>query len=206
SVFRSTGKRKIMDFTQLFIGEKYLEAIGWTLAHSVWQIALISVLLWLIVQVIPRKSSQWRYVTAFAALIFIFVASCWTFIYQLDHFEKDIPAISPSQNVNVEKTFIFVSDSFIESQSFGTFFASQLENYLPLIVNLWILGAAFYFIRLAGSLYDLEKLHKKHHQPISNAILRKVGNLSASMGIFRSVQVFKSTLVHSPVTYGLIKP
>src|SRR5690606_15029945 len=66
--------------------------------------------------------------------------------------------------------------------------------------------AAFYFIRLAGCLYDLEKLHKKHHQPVSNALLQKVGNLSASMGIFRSVQVFKSTLVHVPVTYGLIKP
>src|SRR5690606_20846357 len=140
SVFRSTGKRKIMDFTQLFIGEKYLEAIGWTLAHSVWQIALISLLLWLIVQVIPRKSSQWRYATAFAALIFIFVASCWTFLYQLERFEKAIHAISPSHNVNVEKTFIFKSDSFIEGQSFGSLFASQLENYLPIFVNFWILG------------------------------------------------------------------
>src|SRR5690606_21210805 len=153
-----------------------------------------------------RKSSQWRYATAFAALIFIFVASCWTFLYQLERFEKAIHAISPSHNVNVEKTFIFKSDSFIEGQSFGSLFASQLENYLPIFVNFWILSAAFYFIRLAGCLYDLEKLHKKHHQPVSNALLQKLSNLSASMGIFISIQVLKSTLVHAPVPYGFIKP
>src|SRR5690606_32268766 len=51
-----------------------------------------------------------------------------------------------------------------------------------------------------------EKRHKKHHQPVSNTILSKVDSLAASIGIFRSVQVLKSSLVHVPVTYGLIKP
>src|SRR5690554_6298702 len=88
-----------MNFTQSLIEEKYLEAIGWTLLHSVWQIALISMLLWFAMAMMRKKASAWRYNTALSALALIFIAGCGTFIYQLESAERN-PA--PAYTVNIE--------------------------------------------------------------------------------------------------------
>lgn len=37
------------------------QAIGWTLIHSLWQITLVSVVLWWLLQVVPAKHSNLRY-------------------------------------------------------------------------------------------------------------------------------------------------
>src|SRR5690606_25154023 len=122
-----------MDFIIMFIGEKYLEAIGWTLIHASWQVTLVSLLLWLIMHTIPKKSSQWRYAAALAALIFILIVSCWTFIFQLHPSEKGIPAMSLASFAHEDTNFISSSDSLYKSQSLGNLFVSQLTYYLPLV-------------------------------------------------------------------------
>jgi len=200
-----------MNFTHLFIEERYLEAIGWTLVHSVWQIALISMLLWLLLAMMQKKAAAWRYNMAYSALLLVFVAGAWTFLYELESAESN-PPLAFSADIEVTAQTGIISASVISRGDFSNqksllpYISSQLEHYLPYLVNLWILGAMFYMIRLAGSLYDLEKLHKKHHEAVNNTLFKKIDNLSASLGIFRKVEVLKSSLVHSPVTYGLVKP
>src|SRR5690606_23924410 len=74
------------------------------------------------------------------------------------------------------------------------------------LVNLWMLGALFYAVRLLGSFYDLHKLHRKHHESVSSVWLKKVDSLSAALGLYHKVQVLTSTLVRTPITYGYLKP
>jgi len=199
-----------MNFTQSFIEEKYLEALGWTLLHSVWQIALISMLLWFALAMMNKKTSVWRYNTALSALALIFITGCWTFLYQLES-AGNKPFLTYTADIKVDHASVISSnvvdyEAYAEEGSMVDYVLLKLEHYLPYLVNLWVLGAMFYIIRLAGSLYDLEKLHKKHHEAVPSLLLRKVNSLSASLGIFRKVEVFKSSLVHSPITYGMVKP
>src|SRR5690606_2178948 len=105
-----------MNFTHLFIEERYLEAIGWTLVHSIWQIALISMLLWVILAIVPKKASAWRYNIALSVLFLIFAAGCWTFIYQLESTESNHPL---TYTVDVK----MVNQASVISAS-----ASSLEN------------------------------------------------------------------------------
>src|SRR5690606_501313 len=86
------------------------------------------------------------------------------------------------------------------------YWVGKIESLLPYIVHLWLLGAIFYSGRLAGSLYDLQKLHRKHHETVSQKLLKKVDSLSSAMGLYQKVQVFRSTLIRTPVTYGFVKP
>ncbi|MEX2594992.1 MAG: M56 family metallopeptidase [Anditalea sp.] len=201
-----------MDFTHLFIEEKYLKTIGWTLTHSVWQILLISLLLWFTLKIVPKQASNLRYGTALFALILICSVSSWTFIHHLQQYDKNQSAISSSlkfdfpETDKINSTHTLHKGSALGSQVFGDYLPSQLEQHLPYLVNLWILGALFYLFRLIGSINDLKQLHKKHHEPVSQLLLKKVNNLTASLGIFRKVKVLKSPFVHVPITYGLFKP
>lgn len=200
-----------MDFTHLFIEEKYLEAIGWTLTHSLWQIGLISLGLWFLLKTVPKKSSNLRYGAALFALLLICIVSSWTFVYHINQFEQREVTHS-FVDVNFEKTTqISLSGPFtagitLDNSGLWDSLSLQLRNYLPYLVNLWIFGVVFYLVRLMGSLYDLGKLHNKHHDLVSPALLKKVDSLTASLGIFRKIRVLKSSLVHAPITYGFFKP
>lgn len=108
-----------MDFTQFLFDEQYLTAIGWTLAHSIWQIALISGLLWVIVKFMSKASPQLRYWAGMSALVLILVVSCWTFVDQLGQMRESqmgmaVASISSGQ---VSSEFFFHRKEDRTSQS-----------------------------------------------------------------------------------------
>src|SRR5690606_10566358 len=185
-----------MDFTYFLFGETYLTAIGWTLAHAVWQIALISGLLWLVLTFMPKKASQKRYAVGLLALGMIFTVSCWTFVGQLKVVIESQPETFATVQMNQTPVAVQVysprSSDLLEEPLAMTYLAEKVEILLPYLVNLWVLGAIFYSVRLVGSIYDLQKLHRKHHEPVTKMLLRNVDSLSAAMGLYQKVQVMKS--------------
>lgn len=197
-----------MDFSLFWFDEKLLSAIGWTLAHSIWQIALVCGLLWSLLKAMPQSGAQRRYMLALSALFFILVITCWTFVVQVGYVSDRQPIASvvsaPLSTGALELDFI--SGDLVQQPVAIAYGIQTMEAIIPYLVNLWMLGALFYAGRLAGSVYDLQKLHKKHHEPVPEKLLKKVSSLSASLGIYQNVRVFKSTLVHGPVTYGFFKP
>jgi bla regulator protein BlaR1 len=200
-----------MDFSHFVFDEKYLSAIGWTLAHSIWQIALVSVALWAVLKAMSKVNSQLRYLTGLGALFLILLITCWTFVSQLSSMSTSEPerVLASVQQSPVSPELHFVSKE--GARLFGqptavAYWVGTMESLLPYLVHLWMLGAIFYSGRLAGSVYDLQKLHKKHHESVSQKLLKRVDGLSSAMGLYQKVQVLRSTLVRTPVTYGFIKP
>src|SRR5690606_5120584 len=200
-----------MDFNQFILDERYLSAIGWTLAHSVWQIALMSTLLWAVLKVMPKATAQLRYVFGLGALGLIWFMTGWTFVSQLGSISasQQEGVLASVQLSSVSPGLPYVAKeaaTLVGQPTAGVYWVQKIDSLLPYIVHLWILGAIFYSGRLAGSLYDLQKLHRKHHEAVSQKLLKKVDSLSSAMGLYQKVQVFRSTLVRTPVTYGFIKP
>ncbi|WP_186757575.1 M56 family metallopeptidase [Echinicola salinicaeni] len=201
-----------MEFINELIHEEYIEAIGWTLLHSTWQIVTVSLLLWLILKFTKSKSSNFRYFAGIGSLIIITFASIWTFTLVLK-----IPQEHASQSsailINNEYNFTTVANSteptVVNGESKGILdrvWYSRMEALLPTIVNLWLLGALFYLVKLSGSLFDLRNLHKKHNQEVPDQLVKRVNSMIAAMEFYRKVKVLKSSLVHVPITYGVIKP
>ena len=57
------------------------EILGWTILHSLWQGALIALLVELIRRHLPVRASQARYLLAFSALNLLMVLAVATFLY-----------------------------------------------------------------------------------------------------------------------------
>ncbi|MCY7375854.1 MAG: hypothetical protein LH472_07760 [Pyrinomonadaceae bacterium] len=56
-----------------FAGSPLIENLGWTLLHSVWQIAFAAFWLWLALRVFPKSVANARYSVSLSALVLAFV-------------------------------------------------------------------------------------------------------------------------------------
>ncbi|GAB3656877.1 hypothetical protein GCM10028791_29040 [Echinicola sediminis] len=199
-----------MDLINNFIETAYLEAIGWTLIHSIWQIMVVSLILWAVLKLSPKKSAQFRYSAGLAALTLIILGCIWTFATVLETHTKNLE--SPSGLIVQEQLFSAQPETPATSPLstrkglLNQAWTYRLESYLPTLVNLWLLGALFFAVKLTGGLLDLRNLHRKHHQSAPAPLIQKVNSLVASMGFYRKVKVLKSHLIHVPITYGILKP
>ncbi|GGF19265.1 M56 family metallopeptidase [Echinicola rosea] len=203
-----------MDFINDFIHESYLQAIGWTLIHSVWQIVLVSLLLWGVLRAIPHRNSALRHGAGLSALLIIILSSGITFSAALKN--ASIPPNSKAVTVAIAETAHRQVDTpqpatisaalDTEKKLLDRTWFSGLEKYLPSLVNLWLLGALFYLFKLSGGLLDLRNLHKKHQQTVPAPLVKKVNSMIAAMGFYRGVKVLKSDLIQVPVTFGFLKP
>src|SRR5690606_17163679 len=120
--------------------------------HSVWQIALAGLLLWVALKIIPKKAANVRYLAGLFTLAVIFLTSCWTFTHQLQTREN----IEAGASVSIVHDYIspqaetyFPSDTEqgTGERGLADLAAHYLEQYLPLLTNIWLLGALFYFLR-----------------------------------------------------------
>ena len=65
---------------EIFIESKLVQDLGWTLIHSVWQIALISAVFSLALKAFTKLSAEMRYVLSVSALVLAFVLPAMTFV------------------------------------------------------------------------------------------------------------------------------
>lgn len=65
---------------EIFIESKLVQDLGWTLIHSVWQIALVSAVLFAAMKSFTKLSAETRYLLSVSALLLSFALPALTFV------------------------------------------------------------------------------------------------------------------------------
>ena len=68
-----------MEFLYRFFPEAFIEAMGWTLFHSLWQGAILTILLIVVLLILKKSRAQIRYLVSLILLITLFVWAGVTF-------------------------------------------------------------------------------------------------------------------------------
>lgn len=188
-----------------WISESLLKALGWTLVHSIWQLILIAVVLWIILKLVHRAKPALKYGLAVGALALSFVAAVSTFLYEIDH-EK------PSTQVFYVGDFevIFNNSSTIQTEA-GLEFGIQeatlwIDQNLSLLVNFWFLGVLLFLFRLVNSLSEIRSLRKSSSLVTDIQLEKIVYRMAGKMGIKPNVQLRTTDSGVSPLTFGTFKP
>lgn len=71
-----------------WIPDSLLQALGWTLVHSFWQLVLIAALLWGILKLVHRSKPAVKYILAVGALVLAVLAGVSTFVYEINEVEN----------------------------------------------------------------------------------------------------------------------
>ncbi|PRD53701.1 M56 family metallopeptidase [Sphingobacterium gobiense] len=171
------------------------QALGLSMAHSLWQGALIYGALCFVYFLLPKLTSKNKYVFALSGQFILLISFAITFTLYMD--------VSPTS----AKTFMKNGDlSLTFSQDSYSQLLKTLEPLLPWMSSLYVLGL---FIQLIIFSNSFAKLHYLKTQGISSAPVgwtQSFQQICDNIQIKKHIQFYLSDKVSTPLTIGHLKP
>lgn len=166
-----------------------LQSLGWSVLNSLWQMAFLWVLFQLIIGVFKSIRPTVKSLISTAFLISGFIWFIYTF-FSVFLFENNF------------------NGPFSEIVSYGNrnLFSDYLFQLLPLTSVCYLFLLVFYIFRFIRNYRYVKKIGRLglHKINIDNRIF--VNNVSRLLGITKTIQVWISEFVTTPLTIGFIKP
>lgn len=188
---------------QLF-SEDLIQALGWTMIHSLWQGFAVAIIMGLAMIVLQKKSAKVRYEIAWFSLFLIFVLSLSTFIYLYDAAAGGAALGGTITTIIAEGGFVVEPTNVV--QPFFHKVILYFNEHLPLIVTLWLVGMVFFLLRLLGGLAYIERLKNQRQHPLQEKWQRTFETLLAKFPMKKAVSVAESSLAKVPMVIGYAKP
>ncbi len=183
--------------------------LGWTLVHSLWEIALVALVLFLVGLFLPRSNARLRYGLALAALVLCLAGPIAT--YSLlspatpaqaqpnTHTSASLSPTSPRGVVASQPV------KLAESAPVKVTLRQRIDEFLPKAVLLWIFGMALMCVRLIGGLTTIQSLIKRSPRVSDPQWLGVLTSISNRLKVKGSVELRMSDRIETPIVVGLLK-
>ena len=199
-----------------------IHQIGWSLIHSIWQIALIWLGLAALLKLLPRARPQSRYFIACGALAAMIILPVIT-IYVLhirqtepsdiivDDDSAAVMSVDPNlQNIKVigskridgTQKINWINRTITETRNTS----ERVERFLPWLILLWLIGVVIYAVKLGGGLFYAANLRKSSANVSNPKLDNLVNELTSRLSIKRKIKICESTSANIPMTIGWIYP
>ena len=175
-----------------------IKALGWSIFHSLWQSALIYVLLFVVLMTLPKLNAKLKHNIAFGSLLLMFASFCFTFysVFEL-----------PITQVKKIDTIAFIAQAklqdlrFLNSNGF-----LKTEAWFPLITGFYIFGIGVQLLLLLSGYQKLKQLKKSSTVAIPAGWNEVFQTILTQLKINKPVKFFLSTKVNVPLVIGYFKP
>lgn len=200
----------MMNFIHELIPQNIIDAIGWTIFHSLWQGVIISFVLAAVLLISNHRSANFRYKLSAGALALLVFSAIVTFtkVY-LPENETGGPATSNLITIIDDTSAKEIAEKIQSSDSLKSFI-SQFENYfsnnIPLVVTMWFAGILFFIFKFIGGLIYVERLKTRRIYELQPEWFDKFSTLKKKALVKESVKIFESALTKMPVAIGYFKP
>lgn len=204
-----------MNFLNDLIPEEYVQAFGWTLLHSIWQSALIALLVG-ILMVVLQRSSVVRYLVAAGSMPLILIAALFTFYLSLESAVIKSSENLQRQEIRKEKAFpetepletkaLSEIQNTEEKSSLIDQFKSYFSSHFPLIITLWFIGIIVLTLRFLGGMAYAQRLKRYKVVDITPLWQEKLTSISQKIGLHQKVRLLESSMVAVPMVIGYLKP
>lgn len=209
------------------LSPELIQALGWTLVHTLWQAALFAVLLGVALVLLRKYSARTRYVVAIGVLCAFCVTTVLTFtqLYQspaiisatatttepaattgdpsLAGPVTDVAEITTS---TAPEASVAATTRVSATSSFWDRMVTYYDTHLPLIVTLWLMGVLILQLRFLGQLAFLQRLKNYGTERFPARLAPMLQELEDRLGITKPVRYLTSFRVNSPFTAGWLRP
>lgn len=208
-----------MNSLQTLLPASLTDALGWTLLHSLWQGTLIAFTLGVVMIVLRRASARARSLAASVALLTTMSATCLTFIALYEPLSIDNAALEAA-SVQVEKASPS-SENTVQTPAQKGFRAlrfaplsisreaiwlDRVQEYLPALVLVWLLGAICLALRFLGGMVYAQRMKHFRAHPASAEWQARVTELAERLKLRRAPLLVESGLANAPMLVGFLKP
>ncbi len=181
------------------ISEELINALGWTVLHSLWQALLVGLVVAGGMILMQKQGARWRYRLANAGLLTIVILACITFFMS---YPGTAEAEVASEVAMGESAIIPVA----EQMNFWQVFESYFNDHMPLIVVIWFMGMVVFLLRMLGGLAYVEYLKNRFTGELPQNWQDQLEQLSDKLSLKRKVRLLESALVTVPMVIGWVKP
>ncbi|MBC7448736.1 MAG: M56 family metallopeptidase [Hymenobacteraceae bacterium] len=188
-----------------------VRALGWTLLHTLWQGAVVAIVLAGCLRALRPTRAAGRYALSAAALLVLPLLAAATFALVYE------PALSAGPRLTVV-TLASVAPTTTPSamapaltwagtaELTARTTAARLERWLPRLVAAWAVGLGLMLLRLGGGLVVVSRLRRVGIVPVPAAWQARADVLAARLGLHRAVRLLESASVAGPVAVGWLRP
>ncbi len=182
-----------MNLLNQWMQSDWLKALGWTFVHSLWQIAIIGLMLYIILRLIPGRSAHVRYTISTMGIWLIVISALSTFLVMLPE-TKQITEVTGRVILMKGNNELYLTDSV----------TIWLESNMPMMLTVWLGGVMILMIRLLFSLGWVS--HMRSTAALSLEIQQSLDNIVHRLQLKIKPVASESNYVSSPVTIGHLKP
>ena len=186
------------------ISPEWLQALGWTLLHFVWQGAALAGL-FAVANTICRQATT-RYALAAILLVLMIATPVITFT-ALTHSQQRDPAVRYGARgafAGAEKPVEGVSVAAHPGAPAPETPAGQ--PVVILLVEAWFLGVLLLSLRTAGGLFLIEKMRRGEIKPVQGELFAKCQVLQREMGLERVIRYCECLRLDAPAVLGWFRP
>ncbi len=201
-----------MEILSKYISEEFVYSIGWTIFHSVWIGAVISLLLFIALSILNRNSAKLRYNVSLGALISMLIILAVVFtrtletadkntfsasspgIYKTELLASPLPGLDDNKNISDAKNEI--------SQTIINFLNSNYD----IVTLFWLAGILLMAIRFTGGLVYSGRQQRRDNRKSISRLAGLTNELKNKLGIKRRIEIVESLISKVPMTTGILKP
>jgi len=202
-----------------------IENLGWTLLHSVWQIAFVALWLFLALRISGKSSANSRYIFSLAALVFSIALPLATFVWLSNNsanaaqnfaaFDANNRAVSKPErqpaedflpNKNTKTADTKNENYFVSIENLQNNLAANFSLLSPFLVSFWFLGMMFFAFRLLGGVWQLHIYKTRETFAPDSEWQEKFPALCEKIKIKQTVKLVQSKIVKTPMVIGWLKP
>lgn len=180
---------------------EWVQAIGWTLLHALWQLTLIGGAAWLWYRLTTTRNPGKRYAGMVFFLVLCLFITGYTFIRLWWDF--DLASATPQVDGTTAEQATTLQ---LQSTKAPYSLSGWLNAHLHWLTIAWLLGVTLLALRAFGGYLFLQYLRVEGAQMPDPRWQIRFEALKKRMGINRAVQLLESAVVKGPVTFGYFKP
>lgn len=176
----------------LFLSNKLVEGLGWTILHSLWQAVLLAGVLWLASHAIA--SARKRYLLAYGTLVMQLLVSIATFCWLYE------PAAAVVVSANTEAIYAL----FLNGEGAET--GWNPNALLFWLVVFWCVGLLIGTIRLGLSFGRVRRMQRAVQAAVPEAFRQRVTDLAQRLNYHGQLNIGVGALIDGPALVGHFKP
>jgi uncharacterized protein (TIGR03435 family) len=182
-----------VNLIQIFSAQSWVEHLGWTLIHFLWQGALLAAIY---AATRRSRSAQIRYLLACLALAAMTVAPIVTF------------EVTGAPESSQTASFTSPVPAHAETQQSPPIYIQQPAHFeiMPWLVIAWLAGAVIFWTRLTASWIVAARMRSMLVRPAPTEWQRKLDELKTRIRISQPVRLLTSALVQVPTVVGWLRP
>lgn len=204
----------------LLAGSPWMERVGWTLVHFLWQGAAVGMALAFALASLRQHGPAARYAACLGALTFLALLPLATLGFMA--FEADFSAQgvgegdpraeasapSGTRAIGQEDRDRTASAQYVPGVGPSLFSSGRWTSprWMPWVVLGWLVGVCTLTLRLLGGWVQIEMLRRRLVEPVKGALADETARLCAQLGVTRRVRVLRSALAQTPLTFGWLRP